>query len=150
MRISILLSKSDKQQCRGRRVPIFYAELLAHQEGHVDAVRFVVPCFMVSRHYAENLSLDRFKEFLTGIQFVHRCCRCPVCIADARCDGTIHEVTVQHAEHIIVCADVFDVLHDLLVVALRVTPVIIRYRDNLNLLEIRREIHLNRLQDCNT
>lgn len=129
-------SKSQKHKRGCGRIAVYNAKFAAHQFGYIDSICPHVSAFMVSGDNAETLVCNRFEQFRTGSQLFHRGKSRTICIANAGCYRAIHQIAVKDAENILCIPNVRNILHNLPVVRLRVSPMIICHGNDVYVCEV--------------
>jgi hypothetical protein len=92
--------------------------------------------FVVAGDNANRLVRDATEQFHADLQLVHRRERFSVAIAYGALNRAVHQIAIQNREAILMVADIRNVLFDALNVAVRITNVSIRNREQLYGLEL--------------
>lgn len=137
--VAALVSKLHEHYRRSRRVKLTEPELVAHHLSSIETVLFKNAGFMIASTDREHLPGRSYfaEELHTLVQLFHRLQRCLIHSSPDTCaGGCVHKVTVEDGKTIIGILDISQPLKDLVAIAVQISDVKIRERQDLKLLEI--------------
>ena len=122
--ITPISAKPQKQQSRIRRVSIFNAQLPCQQSSHINAIRAIMPRFVIPSNDSQNLVRDGLDQVHHRRQFFHRR-EVGVRIAQTGLQCAVKQIASKHTVRIVMRVYIINVLAYSIVIRMRVSVVII-------------------------
>ena len=109
--IAAIPTKAEEQQSRIRRVSIFNAQLPCQQPSHINAIRPVMPRFVIPAHDCKNLVRNGLDEIHHRREFFHWR-KVYISIAQAGLQSAVKQITSKHTVRIVMSVYIINVLAD--------------------------------------